>query len=309
MKGSVVLVAYQDDGCNTLTLKNAKRLEDMLSEGWNVVRVDVMPGLGGKGKYEVDGNVCFEPSLSPTLVYILAKDDSAPAAPSDSDFMENIERMKRRLEEDVELLKPLRELHGDHGHIRAAGSCLEGALWNIETILSDGDRDERVEGHGRMRRLRSGDLLPTAERQDGRKAGAGDLRHMPGHRTVRPVRRRTPTHQRLPLARSVGWSAPDRKEGIMTGRSQLDFELEYVRGESIPVSTDKTIAQIASDAYAKGFAAGRLKPQTEIELDAALRYLAGHGLLRKDITIMEARYAIANMCQAMKWGLTKRDDK
>lgn len=25
----------------------------------------------------------------------------------------------------------------------------------------------------------------------------------------------------------------------MTGRSQLDFELEYVRGESIPVSTDK----------------------------------------------------------------------
>lgn len=95
----------------------------------------------------------------------------------------------------------------------------------------------------------------------------------------------------------------------MTGRSQLDFELEYVRGESIPVSTDKTIAQIASDAYAKGFAAGRLKPQTEIELDAALRYLAGHGLLRKDITIMEARYAITNMCQAMKWGLTKRDGK
>lgn len=139
MKSSVVLVAYQDDGCNTLTLKNAERLEGMLSDGWSVVRVDVMPGLGGKGKYEVDGNVCFEPSLPPTLVYILAKDDSVPAAPSDSDFMENVERMKRRLEEDVELLKPLRELHGDHGYIRAAGSCLEGALWNIESILSDGD--------------------------------------------------------------------------------------------------------------------------------------------------------------------------
>lgn len=95
----------------------------------------------------------------------------------------------------------------------------------------------------------------------------------------------------------------------MTGRSQLDFELEYVRGESIPVSTDKTIAQIASDAYAKGFAAGRLKPQTEIELDAALRYLAGHGLLRKDITIMAARHAIVGMCQAMREELAKRVDK
>lgn len=95
----------------------------------------------------------------------------------------------------------------------------------------------------------------------------------------------------------------------MNRKSQLDFEAEYVRAEPITISTDKTIAQIASDAYAKGFAAGRLKPQTEIELDAALRYLAGHGLLRKDITIMEARYAITNMCQAMKWGLTKRDDK
>lgn len=95
----------------------------------------------------------------------------------------------------------------------------------------------------------------------------------------------------------------------MTGGSQLDFETEYLRSESIPVSMDKTIAQIASDAYAQGFAAGRLKPPTCIELDAALRYLAGHGLLRKDITIMEARYAITNMCQAMKWELTKRDDK
>lgn len=53
----------------------------------------------------------------------------------------------------------------------------------------------------------------------------------------------------------------------MNRKSQLDFETEYVRGEPIPVSTDKTIAQIASDAYVQGFIAGRLKPPTEIEID------------------------------------------
>ena len=88
--------------------------------------------------------------------------------------------------------------------------------------------------------------------------------------------------------------------------SQLDFETEYVRGESIPVSTDKTIAQIASDAYAQGFSAGRLKPPTSIELDAALRYLSNHGLLRQDITLMAARYALADMCREMRDALTKR---
>lgn len=77
----------------------------------------------------------------------------------------------------------------------------------------------------------------------------------------------------------------------MNGRSQLDFETEYMRGEPITVSTDKTIAQIASDAYAEGFAVGRVKPQTYGEIDAAMRYLAGQGLLRKDITLMAASAA------------------
>lgn len=95
----------------------------------------------------------------------------------------------------------------------------------------------------------------------------------------------------------------------MNCKSQLDFETEYLRGWSIPVSTDKTIAQIASDAYAEGFVAGRIKPQTAIEIDAGMRYLAGQGLLRKDITIMAARHAIVGMCQAMREELTKRVDK
>lgn len=88
--------------------------------------------------------------------------------------------------------------------------------------------------------------------------------------------------------------------------SQLDFENEYVRSESIPVSADKTISQIASDAYAQGFVAGRTKPQTSVEIEAAMRYLAGHGLLRKDITLMAARSAIVGMCQAMREQLVKR---
>ena len=95
----------------------------------------------------------------------------------------------------------------------------------------------------------------------------------------------------------------------MNGRSQLDFETEYMRGEPITVSTDKTIAQIASDAYAEGFAVGRVNPQTYGEIDAAMRYLAGQGLLRKDITLMAARTAIVGMCQAMREELTKRVDK
>lgn len=70
----------------------------------------------------------------------------------------------------------------------------------------------------------------------------------------------------------------------MIGESQLDFETKYIQGESIPVSTDKTITQIASDAYVQGFIAGRLKPPTEIEIDAALRYLNNNALIRQDIT-------------------------
>lgn len=140
MKRAVVPIAYENDGIGTLTLKNAQEFEDMLSEGWSVSRVDALPGLCGKGKYgDGDSNACFDPSLPPTLVYILTKDKATNDAPSDADFAENVARMKRRLEKDLELLRPLRELHGDHGYIRAAGSCLEGALWNIETILSAGE--------------------------------------------------------------------------------------------------------------------------------------------------------------------------
>ncbi|MCM0691998.1 hypothetical protein NBH13_01885 [Bifidobacterium sp. M3-R-103] len=92
----------------------------------------------------------------------------------------------------------------------------------------------------------------------------------------------------------------------MNRKSQLDFETEYVRGEPIPVSTDKTIAQIASDAYVQGFIAGRLKPPTEIEIDAALRYLNNNALIRQDITHITVKYALADMCREMRYALTKR---
>lgn len=35
---------------------------------------DVLPGLGGKGEYEVEPNICYEPSFPPTIVYILEKE-------------------------------------------------------------------------------------------------------------------------------------------------------------------------------------------------------------------------------------------
>lgn len=140
MKFKVVPVMYTT-GRNTytLTLNNAESLESLLSEGWRVVRTDVLPGLNGKGEYKVPPNTCFEPSLPPTLVYILARDGATEDAPSDEDFTEKLERLKSRLEEDHGMLRPLRELHGDHGYICAAGCSLESAIWNIETLLTDGD--------------------------------------------------------------------------------------------------------------------------------------------------------------------------
>lgn len=69
------LVTYTTDrDAWTLTLNNAGTLESLLSEGWSVVRTDVLPGLNGKGEYKVPPNTCFEPSLPPTLVYILGKE-------------------------------------------------------------------------------------------------------------------------------------------------------------------------------------------------------------------------------------------
>lgn len=69
----------------------------------------------------------------------------------------------------------------------------------------------------------------------------------------------------------------------MTGESQLDFE-----------------------AYVQGFIAGRLKPPTEIEIDAALRYLNNNALIRQDITHITVKYALADMCREMRYALTKR---
>lgn len=38
------------------------------------MRTDVLPGLGGKGEYEVKPNICYEPSFPPTIVYVLEKE-------------------------------------------------------------------------------------------------------------------------------------------------------------------------------------------------------------------------------------------
>lgn len=92
----------------------------------------------------------------------------------------------------------------------------------------------------------------------------------------------------------------------MTGESQLDFETKYLQGESIQVSTDKTITQIASDAYVQGFIAGRLKPPTEIEIEAARRYLTNNALIRQGTTHITVSHALADMCREMRYALTKR---
>lgn len=65
-KFKVVPLTYTTDrDAWTLTLNNAGTLESLLSEGWSVVRTDVLPGLNGKGEYKVPPNTCFEPSLPP----------------------------------------------------------------------------------------------------------------------------------------------------------------------------------------------------------------------------------------------------
>ena len=87
-KFKVVPLTYTTDrDAWTLTLNNAGTLESLLSEGWSVVRTDVLPGLNGKGEYKVPPNTCFEPSLPPTLVYILGKE---------AEMMHGISRNKRR---------------------------------------------------------------------------------------------------------------------------------------------------------------------------------------------------------------------
>lgn len=74
-KFKVVPVMYAVSGsAYTLKLQNAEALAGLLSGGWSVMRTDVLPGLGGKGEYEVGPNICYEPSFPPTIVYILEKE-------------------------------------------------------------------------------------------------------------------------------------------------------------------------------------------------------------------------------------------
>ena len=74
-KFKVVPVMYAASGdVYTLKLQNTEALAGLLSDGWSVMRTDVLPGLGGKGEYEVKPNICYEPSFPPTIVYTLEKE-------------------------------------------------------------------------------------------------------------------------------------------------------------------------------------------------------------------------------------------
>lgn len=74
-KFKVVPVMYAASGdVYTLKLQNTEALAGLLSDGWSVMRTDVLPGLGGKGEYEAKLNICYEPSFPPTIVYILEKE-------------------------------------------------------------------------------------------------------------------------------------------------------------------------------------------------------------------------------------------
>lgn len=74
-KFKVVPVMYAASGdVYALKLQNAEALAGLLSDGWSVMRTDVLPGLGGKGEYEVGPNTYYEPSFPPTIVYILEKE-------------------------------------------------------------------------------------------------------------------------------------------------------------------------------------------------------------------------------------------
>ena len=74
-KFKVVPVMYAASGsAYTLKLQNTEALAGLLSDGWSVMRTDVLPGLSGKGEYKVEPNICYEPSFPPTIVYILEKE-------------------------------------------------------------------------------------------------------------------------------------------------------------------------------------------------------------------------------------------
>lgn len=67
------------------------------------------------------------------------------------------------------------------------------------------------------------------------------------------------------------------------------------------------IAEAVIQAYADGYTAGSLRQPSDVEEAAALRYLLRQGLLREDITIMAAKFAVAGMCSAMAEALEKEE--
>lgn len=75
--GNIPFVGYAQTRHNAFLYARdeiRKALAGLLSDGWSVMRTDVLPGLGGKGEYEVEPNTCYEPSSPPTIVYILEKE-------------------------------------------------------------------------------------------------------------------------------------------------------------------------------------------------------------------------------------------
>lgn len=74
-KFKAVPAMYAASG-NAYTLKpqNTETPAGLLPDGWSVMRTDVLPGPGGKGEYEMEPNICHEPSFPPTIVYTLEKE-------------------------------------------------------------------------------------------------------------------------------------------------------------------------------------------------------------------------------------------
>ena len=70
----VVPIMYERTLGSVYDLKNMDTLGDLLSNGWRVVRVDVLPGA------------VADPPLPPALVYVLARDE--PAASDDDAAVE-----------------------------------------------------------------------------------------------------------------------------------------------------------------------------------------------------------------------------
>lgn len=86
---------------------------------------------------------------------------------------------------------------------------------------------------------------------------------------------------------------------------EVRSEKETLRGRA--PSLRSPIAEAVIQAYADGYTAGSLRQPSDVEVAAALRYLLRQGLLREDITIMAAKFAVAGMCSAMAEALEKEE--